>query len=300
MTSPSPNVYPSFPDFSFPQTHVTTSGSFPTDANGFCTNQGYILYGRNLPAEMSGGIAAYDWCMDAWGTSNYNAKTILAGHVNYFKTDFRNGLLSEMLPSSIGSPLSSIADRVPTIDDQRSKLAEMAAAAKSLYDDNEIDLTQNAQYAAGMSAAMGGGHNTVTAIKDNITFEQKLQAKQLALSTYSQAVEAYFKIYTATAAQIGMSANQGALTASASIPTVVPFESQLAADIYANWQDTLNTGQMRDQQIRQTLNGARAMKEYFTASQSWVSNPAIVGQYSGEVTATVFGVRSQYKAADTF
>lgn len=286
--------------FTFPTAHSLTPSNIAVGSDGYATNVGYVLYGRCLVNEMITGINAYEQAMDGWRDTNWLAKSALATDVVNLSSGFRAQMLYGMAAEGAPGVTTSYISNVPTKQDQRDKLTELAAAAKSLLEDNEIDPTQNAQYAAGLSAAMGGGHNSATAIKDNITFEQKLQAKQLALATYAQAIDAYYKTYTATATQLGMGANQAGIATSASIPTVVPFESQLASDIFANWQDVKNTGQMRDQQIRQTINGARAMAAFFNTSQSWVNNPNILSNYNGETASAVFGIRSQYQAARTY
>ena len=292
-----------FPAFTFPSAHVTTPSSFPLNAQGYATNQGYVLYGRHLINEMLGGIEAHGECMTEWASANTSAKTALSNAVLSCSSGFRSAMLYGMAGQGLPGVTVSYVDNVPTKEDQRVKLVELAAAAKALLEDPEIDPTQNAQLASGLSAAMGGGHNSVTAIKDNITFEQKLQAKQLALATYAQALDAYYKTYTATASQIGTAANQLGLTTSASVPTVVPFESQLAGDIYANWQDIKNTGQMRDQQIRQTINGAKAFNTYDTVSESWIYPSGLnlgAGAWNAETTASIMGIKSQYRAAATY
>jgi hypothetical protein len=252
---------------------------------------------------MLGGIEAHGECMTEWASANTSAKTALSNAVLSCSSGFRSAMLYGMAGQGLPGVTVSYVDNVPTKEDQRVKLVELAAAAKALLEDPEIDPTQNAQLASGLSAAMGGGHNSVTAIKDNITFEQKLQAKQLALATYAQALDAYYKTYTATASQIGTAANQLGLTTSASVPTVVPFESQLAGDIYANWQDIKNTGQMRDQQIRQTINGAKAFNTYDTVSESWIYPSGLnlgAGAWNAETTASIMGIKSQYRAAATY
>lgn len=305
MTSPLPNgTVPASEcmPFDFPVVHTTTSSSFPVGGDGYVTNQGYQLYGRCLVNEMLTGISAYSQAMTDWSAANLTAKTALASDVATFSTGFRDSMLWGMAGESVGPGIAppSYVNYVPTKQDQRDKLTELAAAAKSLLDDNEIDPTQNSQYAAGLSAAMGGGHTAAMAIRDNITFEQKLQAKQLAFATYAQALDAYYKTYTATATQLGMNANQTGLATSATIPTVVPFESQLAGDIFANWQDTLNTGQMRDQQIRQTINGAKAMDSVYNMTQTWISTNNNGQGFSSELLIGLTGIRSQYKAAVTY
>lgn len=302
-TTPSSPTYETpgncFP-FSLPTAHVTTPSSITLDAQGYATNVGYVLYGRCLVNEMAAGIDAYAQNSSSWSAANLIAKTALASDVNAFTAGFRNSMLYGMAPEDAPGVVTSYASYVPTKLDQREKLTELAAAAKSLLEDNEIDPTQNAQYAAGLSAAMGGGHTAAIAIRDNITFEQKLQAKQLAFATYAQALDAYYKTYTATATQLGMNANQTGLATSATIPTVVPFESQLAGDIFANWQDIKNTGQMRDQQIRQTINGAKAMDSIYNMTQNWIASNNNNQGFTSELLIGLTGIRSQYKAAVTY
>jgi len=285
--------------FNFPTAHSLTPSNISVDGQGYATNVGYVLYGRCLVNEMITGIDAYSQAMEGWKDANVLAKTHMANDVIVFGNGFRNSMLFGMSPEGVPATASYV-NNVPIKQDQRDKLTELAAAAKSLLEDNEIDPTQNAQYAAGLSAAMGGGHNAATAIKDNITFEQKLQAKQLAYATYAQALDVYYKTYTATATQLGMNANQTGLATGATIPTVVPFESQLAGDIFSNWQDLKNTGQMRDQQIRQTFNGAKAMDSVYNMTQTWISTNNNGNGFTSELLIGLTGIRSQYKAAVTY
>lgn len=289
--------------YSMPLVHyLTTIG---TDANGYPTNKGYKLYGRSMGDEITEGIAAYANNTASWASANATAKNALIDDVKSLTASLRPSLMWGFAPSYDPIPGTqpmypeTFINNVPTKQDQREKLAELAAAAKSLLESPEIDETQNAQLAAGLSAAMGGGHNSVPAIKDNITFEQKLQAKQLAFATYAQALDAYYKTYTATASQIGQIVNPGTVQVASGTPTVVPFESQMAGDIFANWQDTLNTGQMRDQQMRQTLGGANALKVYNDVSDTWMT-PYNIGTWNAEITAAVLGTKSQYRAAQTY
>ena len=305
MTSPLPNgTVPASEcmPFDFPVVHTTTSASFPIGGDGYITNQGYKLYGRCLVNEMLTGISAYSQATADWSATNLAAKTAMVSDVNTFSVGFRDSMLYGMAGEYVGPGIAppTYVNNVPTKQDQREKLTELAAAAKALLEDQEIDPTQNSQYAAGLSAAMGGGHNAVPAIRDNITFEQKLQAKQIAYGAYAQALDAYYKTYTATATQLGMNANQTGLATSATIPTVVPFESQLAADVFSNWQDTLNTGQMRDQQIRQTLNGAKAMDSVYAMTQNWIASNNNGAGFTSELLIGLTGIRSQYKAAVTY
>lgn len=289
--------------YSMPVIHYLTQ--IGTDTNGYPLNKGYKLYGRYMADEISESISAYSSNISGWATANTTAKSALMSDVKSLTSDLRPSLMWGFAPSYDPIPGTqplypeTFINNVPTKQDQRTKLVELAAAAKSLLESPEIDETQNAQLAAGLSAAMGGGHNAVPAIKDNIAFEQKLQAKQVAFAAYAQALDAYYKTYTATAMQVGQISNPGAVQVAAGTPTVVPFESQLAGDVFANWQDTLNTGQMRDQQMRQTAAGANALEVYNTVSDTWMS-PYNIGNWGAEITAAVLGTKSQYRAARTY
>lgn len=289
--------------YSMPIIHYLTQ--IGTDTNGYALNKGYKLYGRSMGDEITEGIAAYVSNTTNWAAANSTAKAALITDTTTQYESLRLPLKKGFAPQTVINPNAiqfipeTYIDNVPTTNDQRARLAELALAAKSLLESPEIDETQNAQLAAGLSAAMGGGHSAVPAIKDNITFEQKLAAKQLALATYAQALDVYFKTYTNSAMQVGQIINPASMQVSAGTPTVVPFESQLAGDIFANWQDTLNTGQMRDQQMRQTLSGSAALKVYNDTSDTWMT-PYNIGNWNAEITAAVLGTKSQYRAASTY
>ena len=73
------------------------------------------------------------------------------------------------------------------------------------------------------------------------------------------------------------------------VPNVAPFESQLSSDILANWQDTLNTGQLRDQQIRQTYEAGDALNSF---------NPGTnFSAWNAEYALAYCGIKSQAAAA---
>jgi hypothetical protein len=297
------------PDTAFPNLYtlplVHNLTSVETDKYLNPTDRGYSLYGRSMTDEISYGIRANAANLIGWRDANADAKKYLAQDVNTTGTLIRNNLVYKFNEENTGFIIvggdmmmpapPSWVENVPTKILQRERLIEFAAAAKSLYESPEIDETQNSQLALGLSAAMGGGHNAVPALKDNLAFEQKLQAKQLALGTYAQVLDMYYKTYTASAIQVGSTIAQTANQTAASIPTVVPLESQLAGDILANWQDTINTGQMRDQQIRQTLAGSRAMRTAYTNTEVYYPQGAVA-----EHLVATMGVRSQYASASTY
>ncbi len=241
----------------------------------------YKIYGRDIAAEMSTTLDAYLSNASKWASTNL---TLTGSLVTQTVTNAAN--LRPMFEGAMGTAAISL---VPTTTEQALRGDELALAAKALLESPEIDESANGQISAGLSAAMGGGHNSVTAIKDNITFEQKLQAKQIAFAAYAQALDNYYKTYTATASSLSQVSAQGSAQAALTVPTVAPFESQLAADILASWNDSLNTGQLRDQQIRQTYAAGTALDSF---------NPGTnFSAWNAEYALAYCGIKSQAAAA---
>lgn len=302
----------------------------PTAHNG----TGYELYGRDLSTEIGYTLDAYLANASQWASTNLALTGSLAN-----QTVANHTTLKTMYSGSMGSSAISLVPttseqvlrlgelalaakalsenpEIPTIPTTASpaRLEELALAAKALIESPEIDESANGQIAASMSAAMGGGHNSITAIKDNISFDQKLQAKQIAFTAYTQsldaynkafdqklqtkqiafaayaqALDAYYKTYTATGSQLSQVTVDGAAKAALMMPIVAPFESQLSADILSNWQDSLNTGQLRDQQIRQT-NAAGVALDSFDPGTNFTA-------WNAEYALAYCGIKSQAAAA---
>ena len=258
-------------------TSPTSSYTMPVIHTGY----GYSLYGRSATEEISYGLDSYIANAAKWASTNLSLTGSLAS-----QTVTNAATLKSMFTSTMGS---SAIPLVPTTADQLARLAELALAAKALLEDPEIDLSANNQIASGLSAAMGGGHNSVSAIKDTITFEQKLQAKQLAFTAYTQALDTYYKVFTATGSQLSATTSQSTATAALTIPVVAPFESQFAADVLTGWQDTLNTGQLRDQQIRQTYEAGSALDAFDPGTN--------FSAWNAEYALAYCGIKSQAAAA---
>jgi hypothetical protein len=91
-----------------------------------------------------------------------------------------------------------------------------------------------AQFLAGMSAAMGGGHASVSYFSNVATQDQQL------------------KILTSSA-QIAQTVVSNAFSATSAMPLVVPLESQLISDACASGVESQNIGTIRSQQIRQSV-----------------------------------------------
>jgi len=90
------------------------------------------------------------------------------------------------------------------------------------------------QFLAGMSAAMGGGHASVSYFSNVATQNQQLQ------------------ILTASAG-IAQTVVATAFSAASAMPLVVPLESQLVSDACASGVESNNIGTIRSQQIRQSV-----------------------------------------------
>jgi hypothetical protein len=88
-----------------------------------------------------------------------------------------------------------------------------------------VNQDSNNQFVLGLSAASGGGQNT-TYLANSLSVSQLIDAADKSL-TYS-----------------------------GSIPVVVPFESPLISDSHASAVEAKNAGEIRDQQIRQTISSA--------------------------------------------
>ena len=269
--------------YTMPEIHV-----LDTVANG--EGSGYKLYGRNASQEMTIGINAYASNASLWASTNLTLGNSMVSNLSTYA-----GSLRTLFTYGLGSAALSL---VPTEAAQMTRLSELSLAAKAILEDPEIDPTENGQLAAGLSAAMGGGHNAVTAIKDNLTFEQKLKAKSTALTAYVQALGEYFKL-TNQAAALASAASENATKTAAQVPIAAPFESQLTADVLANWQDSLNTGQVRDQQIRQTVAAGHIVSQFGPATISYTPSTWNASEWNAEFTTAFLGIRSQAAAAKT-
>lgn len=258
------------------------------------TGDGYKLYGRDVSSEMAAGLAAYSSNASTWASTNLTLGTSLVTNLTSYAGSLRTSLVS-----GLGSSALSL---VPLSNDQNTRLSELALLAKAIIDDPEIDVTENGQLAAGMSAAMGGGHAAVPAIKDNLSFEQKLRAKTLAIQAYANALGEYSK-NTQIAASLAGNASDKSVALGAQVPVVAPFESQLASDIFANWQDSLNTGQVRDQQIRQTVAAGTIVGNFGPPGEAG-GDPIVftppawnASLWNAEFTTAYLGIKSQAEAA---
>ena len=91
-----------------------------------------------------------------------------------------------------------------------------------------------AQYLAGMSSAFGGGHTSVSMFTNLSNQQTQVQSHDLAR-------------------QVAGTLMQLTYQATTSMPLVVPIESQLVNDASASAVEQYNLGQIRDQQVRQSV-----------------------------------------------
>lgn len=128
----------------------------------------------------------------------------------------------------------------------------------SYYSAKLVNQDSNNQFVLGLSAASGGGQNT-TYLANSLSVMQLQDAADKAL-TYSS-----------------------------SIPVVVPFESPLISDSHASAVEAKNAGEIRDQQIRQTIASAGGVYKGF--------NDAKANGYSWEGASILMGAYGQAAAA---
>jgi hypothetical protein len=108
----------------------------------------------------------------------------------------------------------------------------------------------NQQYVLGLSASMGGGNNT-TYLATSLSVQQDMQL-----------------------------ANDS-MTIANGLPIITPFESALISQAHASAVEAKNMGEIRDQQIRQTIRSSwesqNKMNQAYVDALSWDGSSIIVG-----------------------
>ena len=118
----------------------------------------------------------------------------------------------------------------------------------------------NQQYVLGLTASMGGGQNT-TYFANSISVAQNMEM-----------------VLEATKLANG-------------IPIITPFESPLISDAHASAVEAKNAGEIRDQQLRQTLASANGVR----TAQSIVGSSS--GTFSWDAASVITGTLGQMGAA---
>lgn len=116
----------------------------------------------------------------------------------------------------------------------------------------------NQQYVLGLTASMGGGQNT-TYFANSISVAQNLEIVAKAVDLAN------------------------------GIPIITPFESPLISDAHASAVEAKNAGEIRDQQLRQSLQSANGVR--------LAQSIAYTNQYSWDGTSVITGVYGQLSAA---
>ncbi len=133
-----------------------------------------------------------------------------------------------------------------------------ANSAFAYYSAKLVNQDSNNQYVLGLSAASGGGQNT-TYLANSMSVAQLQDAADKALN------------YSAT------------------IPIIVPFESPLISDSHASAVEAKNAGEIRDQQIRQTIASAggvyRGWNEAVSKNYTWEGASILMGAYGQAAAA---------------
>jgi hypothetical protein len=122
-----------------------------------------------------------------------------------------------------------------------------------------VNQDSNSQFVLGLSAASGGGQNT-TYLANSLSVAQLQEAANNAL-TYANG-----------------------------IPINVPFESPLISDSHASAVEAKNAGEIRDQQIRQTIASAGGVYRGFNDAKengySWEGASILMGAYGQAAAAS--------------
>ena len=116
----------------------------------------------------------------------------------------------------------------------------------------------NQQYVLGFTAAMGGGQNT-TYFANSISVAQNMEM-----------------VYKAVEVSNGL-------------PIVTPFESALISDAHASAVEAKNAGEIRDQQLRQSIKSAGGLTD------AWTQGLAL--QYTWDGLSVAAGLKGQQQAA---
>lgn len=126
------------------------------------------------------------------------------------------------------------------------------------YSAKLVNQDSNNQFVLGLSAASGGGQNT-TYLANSLSVQQLQDAAN------------------------------SSLTYASGIPINVPFESPLISDAHASAVEAKNAGEVRDQQIRQTIASAGGVYRGY--------NEALGNRYTWEGASILMGAYGQAAAA---
>jgi hypothetical protein len=140
-----------------------------------------------------------------------------------------------------------------------SRGATSANTIFNYYASKLVNQDSNNQYVLGLNASSGGGQNT-TYLANSLSVMQLQDAADKSLNF------------------------------SAQIPIVVPFESPLVSDAHASAVEAKNAGEIRDQQLRQSIASAGGMYQGYNIgvgqNQSWEGMSILMGAYGQAAAAS--------------
>jgi len=127
-----------------------------------------------------------------------------------------------------------------------------ANSVYAYYSAKLVNQDSNNQFVLGLSAASGGGQNT-TYLANSLSVQQLQEAAN------------------------------NSLTAAAGVPITVPFESPLISDAHASAVEAKNAGEIRDQQLRQTIASSggvyKGFAEAYQRNYTWEGASILMGAY---------------------
>ena len=140
-----------------------------------------------------------------------------------------------------------------------SRAVTSANSFYGFYSAKLVNQDSNNQFVLGLSAASGGGQNT-TYLANSLSVQQLQEAAN------------------------------ASLTQAQSVPIIVPFESPLISDAHASAVEAKNAGEIRDQQIRQTLASAGGLAQGWSMAESrnytWEGASILMGAYAQRSAAS--------------
>jgi hypothetical protein len=140
-----------------------------------------------------------------------------------------------------------------------SRAVTAANSFYAYYSAKLVNQDSNNQFVLGLCAASGGGQNT-TYLANSLSVMQLQEAAN------------------------------NALTAAQAVPIVVPFESPLISDSHASAVEAKNAGEIRDQQIRQTLASAggvqRGWDMAYERNYTWEGASIVMGAFGQSAAAS--------------
>lgn len=287
MPDPNPELYPPYANQTYVKVHEMNTYGMAVTAyavgvktnnvfNGTSWSDTYVSgpdYSTTAKYSVSDGVSGLVWVKDT--TTPYVRTTSGVGVPLAFDSMQKATAAISNLPEPF-SPKYVFWGRNPrfemaqALDAYKQNAEEFAAVdsqitagltsrnttnANSIYNyvlGKVVNQDSNQQYVLGLSAASGGGQNT-TYLANSLS---ATQLQSIAENAYKEA---------------------------SSTPIVTPFESPLIAEAHSQAVEAKNAGEIRDQQIRQSLSSAQgvtdALKSVDGNAIGWDGASILIGAY---------------------